>query len=531
MSTATDAPRQSTGGPEAADASGAAQAPKQRHVCPFCGTLNESAVTSCAKCTLMNTPQTRRVTRGRIGPWYVLQSRNPAAPGMKFDVLVGFIRKGQVTARSIVRGPTTHQFWRYAAHVRGVSREFGLCYACGADINTESHLCLHCGKTQGPPDEADVLLEVVLPEAGGRLRPAATAGVPEIVDAEVVRSEDSMMGVPAFGTEATKATRVRIEPQVEPVPDFHAEREPAIPRPSPAERAASAREAAELEAAARREAEQAAADAVERPQVDARPEARRPRETITIDSAKAEPVVTSDTFATAPLTEVHLETHFADDGGTTPDVAASTVTVTPASEPDVASVASEGVGTDSVLTDTYTATTAAGISKPPVVELEPKSTASPASARTAAAKQPAPVTSFTDAFADPDLSATLDNAAGTPFAEDQVAGYATPNGGTRATASTGETGLMSPADVENWFHAHFQPVAEFNHEVKREPLVSVSSPRFWSTTFLVVLTLAVGTATASTYYPAEREKAVGWMSVHLLAAKHWVAEKYATYAG
>jgi hypothetical protein len=174
---------------------------------------------------MQNTPQTRRVTRGRIGPWYVLQSRNPAAPGMKFDVLIGFIRKGQVTARSIVRGPTTHQFWRYAAHVKGLSREFGLCYDCGAEIATESNLCPYCGKLQEPPVNADMLLEGTNAASGRPTNghPDATvsavpsseaAAIPDMVDAEVVRPKTGY----GPGERAPKSTHVVIEPLVEPKP-------------------------------------------------------------------------------------------------------------------------------------------------------------------------------------------------------------------------------------------------------------------------------------------------------------------------
>jgi hypothetical protein len=51
---------------------------------------------------------------------------------MKCNTLLALIRKGQVTPRSVIRGPTTFQLWRFAARVKGISREFGLCYSCGA---------------------------------------------------------------------------------------------------------------------------------------------------------------------------------------------------------------------------------------------------------------------------------------------------------------------------------------------------------------------------------------------------------------
>jgi hypothetical protein len=114
-----------------------------------------------------DTPVTRQATKARIGPWYVLQSRNPAAPGMKYATLLALIHKGQVTARSVIRGPTTHQLWRFAAHVRGVSREFGLCYSCSGSIDRTASVCPYCQRSQQPPVDPDVLLD----------SPAAPAGI------------------------------------------------------------------------------------------------------------------------------------------------------------------------------------------------------------------------------------------------------------------------------------------------------------------------------------------------------------------
>jgi hypothetical protein len=106
-----------------------------------------------------DSPATRQATKARIGPWYVLQSRNPAAPGMKYATLLALIHRGHVTGKSVVRGPTTHQLWRFAAHVRGVSREFEVCYSCGGSIDRSASLCSHCQRLQDPPNDPDVLLE------------------------------------------------------------------------------------------------------------------------------------------------------------------------------------------------------------------------------------------------------------------------------------------------------------------------------------------------------------------------------------
>src|SRR5580692_7172993 len=84
---------------------GAAAPPThQLHVCPFCGTVSDKPDEPCRLCALENTGATRQATRARIGPWFVLQSRNPASPGMKYSTLLTLIQKGQITFRSVVRG-------------------------------------------------------------------------------------------------------------------------------------------------------------------------------------------------------------------------------------------------------------------------------------------------------------------------------------------------------------------------------------------------------------------------------------------
>jgi len=135
----------------------------RRGVCPFCGTVREPPEGACPRCTMADTAETRAATRARVGPWYVLQARNPAAPGMKLELLLAFARRGQVTARSVVRGPTTHQLWRFAGNARGLSREFGLCYSCQASLEPTAAACPQCGKSQEPPADADALLDVAPP--------------------------------------------------------------------------------------------------------------------------------------------------------------------------------------------------------------------------------------------------------------------------------------------------------------------------------------------------------------------------------
>jgi len=55
------------------------------------------------------------------------------------------IDRGQVSKYSIVRGPTTKQFWTVAKHVPGVSHLLGYCHNCDASVDADDHGCHVCG--------------------------------------------------------------------------------------------------------------------------------------------------------------------------------------------------------------------------------------------------------------------------------------------------------------------------------------------------------------------------------------------------
>jgi hypothetical protein len=159
-----------------------------QQVCPFCGAVGDGSETVCPKCAMENNAAARKATKLRIGPWYVLQNRNPAAPGMKWETLLSFVRKGRIKPQSVVRGPTTHQLWRFAAHVKGLSREFGVCYSCGGSMEQGGNLCPHCNRLQEPPIHPDTLLEGSEPEARApiyRELPVSEPAPPQAAPAEL----------------------------------------------------------------------------------------------------------------------------------------------------------------------------------------------------------------------------------------------------------------------------------------------------------------------------------------------------------
>lgn len=136
-----------------------------------------------------NTAATRQATRTRIGPWFVLQTRNPASPGMKYATLITLIQKGQITFRSVIRGPTTHQLWRFASRVKGISREFGLCYSCGSTLQRTAVVCSRCSKSQELPLDSDSFLEADTTKSGNRSDTGS--GLESAAESSVMRSSES----------------------------------------------------------------------------------------------------------------------------------------------------------------------------------------------------------------------------------------------------------------------------------------------------------------------------------------------------
>jgi len=106
-----------------------------------------------------DTPTTRAATAARVGPWFVLQRKNPTAPGLRYSVLLSLVKRGLVTTDSILRGPTTQQLWRRATRVRGVARAFGVCWNCASSVSPEATACVRCGENQEPPADPDLFLE------------------------------------------------------------------------------------------------------------------------------------------------------------------------------------------------------------------------------------------------------------------------------------------------------------------------------------------------------------------------------------
>ena len=117
-------------------------------ICPYCGD-KQPASERCRACGGLFEPLSRQATHNAMGPWFVRDSAKPFHPGCGYETLVRLIDRGQVTKYSIVRGPTTKQFWTVAKHVPGVAHLLGYCHNCDASVDPEDHGCHSCGVSFG----------------------------------------------------------------------------------------------------------------------------------------------------------------------------------------------------------------------------------------------------------------------------------------------------------------------------------------------------------------------------------------------
>lgn len=112
--------------------------------CVYCGQTISRQTDRCPHCRTSFSLAVRKASREIIGPWYYLDPRNPSGRGVTFETLIKMIEKGRIRPDSIVRGPTTHQDWMYAAETPRLAKYLGMCPHCFAEAKPEDVYCTRC---------------------------------------------------------------------------------------------------------------------------------------------------------------------------------------------------------------------------------------------------------------------------------------------------------------------------------------------------------------------------------------------------
>ena len=112
-------------------------------LCPYCGGVT-AQTGRCTACGGRFDPLSRQATQNHMGPWAVRDERSPHRPGCTYETLCRLIDSGAVGLDSVLRGPTTRQFWTLARHTPGVAHWLGVCHNCREPVAKDAFQCPSC---------------------------------------------------------------------------------------------------------------------------------------------------------------------------------------------------------------------------------------------------------------------------------------------------------------------------------------------------------------------------------------------------
>lgn len=121
-----------------------------RVLCPYCGAVQRGGE-QCARCRGLFEPLSRQATQNMMGPWQIRDEANPFLPGISLERVRELVARGKVQRGSVVRGPTTRQFWSLACNTPGIAVLLGECHNCHAAVARDGFMCAACGAALTAP--------------------------------------------------------------------------------------------------------------------------------------------------------------------------------------------------------------------------------------------------------------------------------------------------------------------------------------------------------------------------------------------
>jgi len=128
-------------------------------LCPYCGVVVDggNGADRCASCKGLLDPLSRQATQNAMGPWAVRDDAPNGTPGFSYETLSAMVTRGRIRRDTVVRGPTTCQFWMFAANTPGVAVLLGECHACHRSVRPDEFLCVECGASLNPATDRQTL--------------------------------------------------------------------------------------------------------------------------------------------------------------------------------------------------------------------------------------------------------------------------------------------------------------------------------------------------------------------------------------
>jgi hypothetical protein len=88
-----------------------------------------------------------------MGPWQVRDPAQPFRPGCSFEVIKAMVSRGKIGPTTVLRGPTTRQFWTPAKRVPSVANLLGTCHNCERAVEVNASSCVSCGASFAPESD------------------------------------------------------------------------------------------------------------------------------------------------------------------------------------------------------------------------------------------------------------------------------------------------------------------------------------------------------------------------------------------
>lgn len=123
-------------------------------LCPYCGHAQRKQG-PCEQCGGHFDAASRLVVQTKMGPWFLRDEQLKFIPGVSYATLRDLVRAKQITEASVLRGPSTHQFWMAANKVPGLAHLIGTCHSCDAPADPDDARCVECGVEFKTPTEYD----------------------------------------------------------------------------------------------------------------------------------------------------------------------------------------------------------------------------------------------------------------------------------------------------------------------------------------------------------------------------------------
>lgn len=174
-------------------------------LCPYCGHTSSNPK-RCDRCSGFFDPLSRQATQNAMGPWFIRDLTNPTRPGCSFETLRELVKRGKVTRETVLRGPTTRQFWNFAARTPSVANLLGLCHNCHAEVSPDAYACQSCGAVFSPETDRQHMGLAPVHLLPGQAAPEIIAAASIAPPASVDRPPDPPMPSPARPGSRARAT-------------------------------------------------------------------------------------------------------------------------------------------------------------------------------------------------------------------------------------------------------------------------------------------------------------------------------------